>query len=285
MYETMENYAFDSYDPNAFNEYVAMGDSFEEAAGSSSPSMRSPRAGFRALGGVGQVDILLTNTITAAVSTIDTGGITRFDLFNYNRSGGLINNVAFSQRVIGSLSFEEYDSVGATSRGVLVGATATQIAHAKANKIIFGSDGSLYYTGAQVGATAVTEQLVISCRQLPYRNLLNSSQCAPFMVSKMRLTVPTNLAQASLQINQDFTHVTNTFLGAQKSNPISPRAFFNPNQFQTNIVDIKAAYSIDPERGLSYQVVNALSNAAAETTTVTLFVPAFEKPTSAKVFR
>jgi hypothetical protein len=283
MYDTMENYAFDSYDPTAFNDYTAMGD-YDNADGGA-PVMRNPKNGFRALGGVGQVDILLTNTITAAVSTIDTNGITKFDLFNYNRSGGLINNVAFSQRVIGSLSFEEYDAIGASSRGVLVGATATQIAQAKANKIIFGSDGSLYYTGSQVAATSTTEQLVVSCRQLPYRNLLNSSQCAPFLVSKMRLTVPTNASQASLQINQDFTHVTNTFLGAQKSNPISPRAFFNPNQFQTNIVDIKAAYSIDPERGLSYQVVNAVSNGAAETTTVTFFVPAFEKPASAKVFR
>jgi hypothetical protein len=280
----MENYAFDSYDPQAFNDYTAMGD-YDNADGGA-PSMRSPKNGFRALGGVGQVDILLTNTITAARTTIDTNGITKFDLFNYNRSGGLINNVAFSSRVVGSLSFEEYAAAGATSRGVLIGATATQVGEAKANKIIFSSDGSLYYTGApDAAASATTEQLIISCRQLPYRNLLNSSACAPFLVSKMRLTVPTNASQASLQINQDFTHVTNTFLGATKSNPISPRAFFNPNQFQTNIVDIKAAYSIDPERGLSYQVVNVVSNAAAETTTVTLFVPAFEKPASAKVFR
>jgi hypothetical protein len=283
MYETMENYAFDSYDPSGFNDYVAMGDNFEDASGRPAPTMRAPRQGFRALGGVGQVDILLTNNITAAVTTIDTQGITKFDLFNYNRSGGTINNTAFSSRTVSGLMWEEF---AATNPGIFTTGTATaaQIAAAKANKIIFGSDGSLYYSGGAIGTTVNTEFLQISCRQLPYRTLLNSSSGAPFLVSKMRLTVPTNASQASLQINQDFTHVTNTFLGAQKSNPISPRAFFNPNQFQTNIVDIKAAYAIDAEKGLSYQVVNAVSNAAPETTTVTLFVPAFEKPASAKVF-
>jgi hypothetical protein len=100
----------------------------------------------------------------------------------------------------------------------------------------------------------------------------------------MRLTVPTS-ANGLLQINQDFSHVTNTFLGAQKVNPISPRAFFNPNQFQTNIVDIKAAYAIDAEKGLSYSVVNNTSQTVAEVHTVTLFIPAFEKPAGAKTFR
>lgn len=181
--------------------------------------------------------------------------------------------------------WEEFASTGS---GIFTTGTATnaQISAARANKVIWGSDGSLYYSGGVYGTAPnqLNEFLQISCRQLPYRTLLNSSSGAPFLVSKMRLTVPTNASQASLQINQDFTHVTNTFLGAQKSNPISPRAFFNPNQFQTNIVDIKAAYAIDAEKGLSYQVVNAVSNAAPETTTVTLFVPAFEKPASAKVF-
>jgi len=284
MYETMENYAFDSYDPSGFNDYVAMGDGFEEAAGRA-PMMRAPRQGFRALGGVGQVDILLTNNITAAITPIDVQGITKFDLFNYNRSGGTINNTAFSSRTISGLMWEEFASTGA---GIFTTGTATnaQISAARANKVIWGSDGSLYYSGGVYGTAPnqLNEFLQISCRQLPYRTLLNSSSGAPFLVSKMRLTVPTNGSQASLQINQDFTHVTNTFLGAQKSNPISPRAFFNPNQFQTNIVDIKAAYAIDAEKGLSYQVVHAVSNGAPETTTVTLFVPAFEKPASAKVF-
>jgi hypothetical protein len=280
MYETMENYAFDSYDPNAFNEYVAMGDSFEDAAGASSPSMRAPRNGFRALGGVGQVDILLTNTITSA-STIDVGGVTRFDIFNTNRSGGYIGNTAFSNRISSGVTFEEF-ATAAPGIFTQTGVTAAQVATAKENKIIFGSDGSIYYTGKTVTAPTV-EQLVVSCRQLPLRALYNSSSVAPFLVSKMRLTVPTS-ANGLLQINQDFSHVTNTFLGAQKVNPISPRAFFNPNQFQTNIVDIKAAYAIDAEKGLSYSVVNNTSQTVAEVHTVTLFIPAFEKPTSAKRF-
>jgi hypothetical protein len=280
MYEEMENYSFDSYDPNAFNEYTAMGD-YSDATGAPAPRINAPRNGFRALGGVGQVDILLTNTITSA-TTIDTGGITRFDIFNYNRSGGYIGNTAFSARVASGVTWEEYANSGA---GILSTATVAQVAAAKENKIIWGSDGSLYYSGKTSTAPA-TEYLQVSCRQLPYRALLNSSSVAPFMVSKMRLTVP-NTTNGLLQINQDFSHVTNTFLGAQKVNPISPRAFFNPQQFQTNIVDIKAAYAVDAERGLSYQVVNNTTNvvANAEVHTVTLFVPAFEKPASAKTFR
>jgi hypothetical protein len=284
MYNEMENYSFDSYDPNAFNEYVAMGDSYDEAAGTS-PSMRAPRNGFRALGGVGQVDLLLTNTITSA-SVIDPGGITRFDIFNYNRSGGLIGNTQFSNRIVSGLSFEEY-AVG-TNPGIFnttaSAAVAAQVAAAKENKIMWDNLGNLYYTGKSTGSGVITEQLVISCRQLPYRSLLNSSSVAPFLVSKMRLSVP-DTVNGKLQINQDFTHVTNTFLGATKENPISPRAFFNPQQFQTNIVDIKAAYAIDAERGLKYQVTNSLSAGTAEVHTVTLFVPAFEKPASSKSFR
>lgn len=277
----MENYAFDSYDPNAFNEYTAMGD-YDNADGGAS-AIRAPKNGFRALGGVGQVDILLTNTITSA-STVDTGGITKFDLFNFNRSGGLIGNTSFSARVVSGLSYEEY---AASVPGIFPqnggNPTLAQIGAARENKIMWDANGSLYYTGKTVTAP-FTEQLVVSCRQLPYRALLNSSSVAPFLVSKMRLTVP-NTTNGLLQINQDFAHVTNTFLGAQKVNPISPRAFFNPQQFQTNIVDIKAAYAIDAERGLNYQVTNNTSQTVAEIHTVTLFVPAFEKPASARVFR
>lgn len=284
MYDKMENYAFDSYDPNLFNEYTAMGDAdaYDEAAGATmGSSVRAPRNGFRALGGVGQVDILLTNTITSA-TVVDTGGITKFDLFNYNRSGGMIGNASFSSRIASGVEWEEYST---TAPGIFTGFTAAQVATAKENKIIWGSDGSLYYSGKTTTAPA-TEYLQVSCRQLPYRALLNSSGVAPFMVSKMRLTVP-NTTNGLLQINQDFAHITNTFLGAQKVNPISPRAFFNPQQFQTNIVDIKAAYAIDAERGLNYQVVNNTTAvvANAEVHTVTLFVPAFEKPASARVFR
>jgi hypothetical protein len=282
MYDKMENYAFDSYDPNLFNEYTAMGDSdaYDEAAGATA-AVRAPRNGFRALGGVGQVDILITNTITSA-TTIDTGGITKFDIFNYNRSGGMMGNTAFSSRVASGIEWEEFANSGA---GVFPTATVAQVAAAKENKIIWGSDGSLYYSG-KTSTAPNTEYLQVSCRQLPYRALLNSSGVAPFLVSKMRLTVP-NTTNGLLQINQDFAHITNTFLGAQKVNPISPRAFFNPQQFQTNIVDIKAAYAIDAERGLNYQVVNNTTNvvANAEVHTVTLFVPAFEKPASARVFR
>lgn len=277
----MENYSFDSYDPNAFNEYVAMGDSYDDAAGTA-PSMRAPRQGFRALGGVGQVDILLTNTISSA-STVDPGGITRFDIFNYNRSGGLIGNTQYSARVVSGLSFEEYALTNpGTFPAVTGGPSVAQIAAAKENKYMWDNTGSLYLTGKSTGTGTNTEQLVISCRQLPYRTLLNSSQTAPFLVSKMRLTVP-DTTNGKLQINQDFTHVTNTFLGATKENPISPRAFFNPNQFQTNIVDIKAAFAIDGEKGLKYQVTNVTSG--TEVHTVTLFIPAFEKPTNAKTFR
>lgn len=279
----MENYSFDSYDPNMFNEYTAMGDAYDEASGTTATTIRAPKNGFRALGGVGQVDILLTNTITSA-TVVDTNGITKFDLFNFNRSGGMIGNASFSSRIASGLEWEEYSS---TAPGIFTtgAATAAQVATAKENKIIWGSDGSLYYSGKTTTAPAV-EYLQVSCRQLPYRALLNSSSVAPFMVSKMRLTVP-NTTNGLLQINQDFAHITNTFLGAQKVNPISPRAFFNPQQFQTNIVDIKAAYAIDAERGLNYQVVNntVSTPANAEVHTVTLFVPAFEKPASARVFR
>lgn len=279
MFKQMENFSFDSYDPDSYNEYSATGD-MDSATGTS--SRVAPKNGFRALSGVGQVDVLLTNTITSS-STVDANGITKFDLFNYNRSISMISNGTFSQRVVSGLTFEEYALNSAGTPGIFTTPTIAQ--NALANKYVWDTYGSLYLTGAAATLTApAVENLKISCRQLPYKTLLNSSQIAPFFVSKMRLTVVTG-NQGSLQINQDFTHTTNTFLGAQKTNPISPRAFFNPQQFQTNIVDVKAQYAIDGEKGLSYQVVNALDRSIPETTTVTFFIPAFEKPTNATVFR
>ena len=275
----MENFSFDSYDPDSYNEYSAMGDM--DSATGSSPRV-APKNGFRALSGVGQVDVLLTNSITAS-STVDANGITKFDLFNYNRSISQMSNTTFSARIVSGLTFEEFNGPWAAGAGIFD--TAVHAQTSLQNKYVWSSDGSLYLTGATAGLTApAVENLKISCRQLPYKTLLNSSQIAPFFVSKMRLTVPSS-NNGSLQINQDFTHTTNTFLGAQKTNPISPRAFFNPNQYQTNIVDIKAQYAIDGEKGLSYQVVNALDHSSPETTTVTFFIPAFEKPTNASVFR
>ncbi len=111
----------------------------------------------------------------------------------------------------------------------------------------FNQDGNLIATGA----VAYTPVLTVSCGQYPYRGVLESCAIQPFRIYGIRMTVTTDA-----QIDNDITHFNSTFLGAKQQNPVSPRTYFRPDQFQTKIVDIQCDFRIDRERGL-YTIVNA----------------------------
>lgn len=124
--------------------------------------------------------------------------------------------------------------------------TALDVASANANSLVyFDRAGNLIYQDSS-GA-----KCTVSCKQLPYISLFKASGIFGFMVERIRMTV-TNDGQ----IENDIVHVTNTFLGATKRNPISPRSFFSPNQFQSKTIDITAGFYIDSEKGIE-TVVNA----------------------------
>lgn len=125
-----------------------------------------------------------------------------------------------------------------------------------------------YFNGAGdlVLQNAADALCTISCPQIPYWSLLQSSSRQPFHFKKIRLTVTNDP-----QIDNEMLFTENTWLGKVNSNRVTPRTYFNPNQFQGKIVDIPAAYTIDFEKGLSYKVN------AAENLNLSFFVDGYRK--------
>ena len=128
--------------------------------------------------------------------------------------------------------------------------SASSVAAANANSLIyFDQVGSLIFQDA------AGLKLTISCNQVPYYSLFIASAFIPFRVTKMLMSFTVDPT-----LDQDIKHVTNTFLGGKKQNPITPRTFFDPTQFQSKLVTIAAPYDIDVEKGLQMTVLAAETN-------------------------
>lgn len=102
---------------------------------------------------------------------------------------------------------------------------------------------------AITGATAYTPVLTVDCPQYTYRGLVKSSGRRPFRIVGIRMTVVNDA-----QIDNEIVHFTSNFLGASNRNVLSPRTFFNPQQFQTKIVDIQCNFPIDDQKGFYYKI-------------------------------
>jgi hypothetical protein len=109
----------------------------------------------------------------------------------------------------------------------------------------YDKNGALILTGA----TPYTPVLSVQCPQYTLRALTKSSGRRPFRIVGIRMTVTTNN-----QIDNEIVHFTSNFLGASNRNVLSPRTFFNPQQFQTNIVDIQCNFPIDDQKGFYYKI-------------------------------
>jgi len=104
----------------------------------------------------------------------------------------------------------------------------------------FTKDGSVIVTGS-----SGSHDLTISCEEIAYAALLESSKIRPFVVEKMRMSFTT-----AGQIDNKVTYFSKSWLGGVKENNISPRQFFKPDQFQTLIVDVPVNLPIDGETGV-----------------------------------
>lgn len=110
----------------------------------------------------------------------------------------------------------------------------------------YDSTGKLIATN---NTTAYTPVLTVDCPQYTYRALQKSSGRRPFRIVGIRMTVVNDA-----QIDNEITHFTSNFLGASQRNVLSPRTFFNPQQFQTKIVDIQCNFPIDDQKGFYYKI-------------------------------
>jgi len=188
----------------------------------------------------------LTTVLGALMAQVDikivNAGLTneKVELFGKSRSFTEIINTAIN--AYGAFSAEDRNA-------------------ANLNSLVYWADnGDLIIQNAAGALTTV------SCKQVPYRTLFNSSAIQPFKIEKVRLTVTNDS-----QIDNDINDVSLTFLGKVDRNSLSPRSFLNPTQFQSKIIDIPYKVEINSEKSIEY-VVNA-----GETTTFNFFISQYRK--------
>lgn len=291
----MENFAFSSFSPNGFNSYdpesaydpETYDASMDYADPSSRAVRRASKTGFTNVG-TAQLDLIITSNIQTEAPRVELFNAIRSIGYQGNTSLFIGNAKSTSMNMVADLTDQNSAApYNAPRKGHIYWCSGSETAASDGVSTtgalrIYGSD---YVTGSGSTAAANTTEFVqIQCRQLPYRALLESSKVSPFLVNKTRISVNTPSASgvsSNSQFDYDYTHVTNTFLGAVRTNPISPRSYFNPQQYQNNVVDIPASYLIDGEKGINYQLLQ-VGGSSYLSVTLTLFISKYEKVTNGK---
>jgi len=116
----------------------------------------------------------------------------------------------------------------------------------KKDVVYWLEDGSLIYNYNTNGDSG---NIVISCKEVPYRSLLEYSGVQVMRIRKIRATY-----SDVNQITNDMRITHRTILGVKNQNTISPSTYKSPIQFQSNIVDIDAPFTIDAQRGIEMQM-------------------------------
>ena len=179
-----------------------------------------------------------------------TGDVKTFELFNYLRS---FTRMLKADAVTGTYGYQPLstrEGLEALINNVVpVGnrTPANESNTSAAGFVGFDNTGALIIT--PTGAFAAATVAKLSCNQYPYSGLLESSSRFPFRITRVRLTVT-----ADAQISNPIVLFRNNFLGAKSQNEINPRNFFNPNQFQTKIIDVPIDFDINGNSGLLYNV-------------------------------
>lgn len=244
---SMENYAFDTYDPDFYDPetYDPNSEMYDdEGEGYDLSDSYAPSRRKMANAKLAQLDIVIDNTAISATTTVE--------LFNYLRSNTTIRNTTYNATTFEPYVFDKTFLRATPASGQLL---------SDAQLIYWRSDGSLVYnTTAGTGSTAGAVACIISCPQVPFRVLHEATRNNLLYIEKARLSVKT-----SAQIDQPINVFKNSFLGGTKTNQIAPRAEFRPNQFQSLIVDVPMKLSVDAETGFSYTLISQ------EKVTMTLF--------------
>lgn len=236
--------AFDTFDPDNFDNDEVISDLYDPdyatgqpAAAAGTTKVRTARPGKKL-----QLNISVVN---ATASTIACELFSAYD--------------SWTTRLKPELVVGAYAMIPATS---LEGIAALVAAPTGGGVVGFNAAGNL-----EVRAGAGAPKLTVGCGEYPYVSLFESTKDLPFYVSYMRYTVSTDA-----QIDNNISHFTRTFGGGVKSNPISPRAYFKPNQFQNKTIDILAPFNVDGESGLSIPTL------AGENLRLALFIQRWGKP-------
>jgi hypothetical protein len=159
-----------------------------------------------------------------------------FELFNYLNSFTRVLNTTY---VIGTylyiplLSYEGLTRFkAATDHGGTVG---------------FNDLGNLEIRG---DTSLADPSGTIGCAEIAYSGLFEASGITPFQVSFLRFTCLTDP-----QIDKNIVWFQKSYSGGEVQNPVSPRAYFKPNQFQNFTIDITVSFNIGIDKGLRTQVL------------------------------
>lgn len=133
--------------------------------------------------------------------------------------------------------------------------------------IIASTDGTVGFNqngDLVVRGLPADNELTVGCSEISYRGFYEASAITSFKVAYFRITV-----ESSAQIDKVFTYFEKTIAGGIKENPISPRSYFKPTQYQNLTIDIPATFTIKIDSGLRYKLI------AGETVTINLFINAW----------
>lgn len=216
MFKNLQSASFDNFDPTLMNKFDpnignnATGQGAGTTAVAASPGQKM------------QLNITLNNPTAQALT---------FELFNYLNSYVRVLNSQYVKATylyIPLLSFVGISRLVAVANlGGLVG---------------FNELGNLEIRG---NTSAADPTATIGCGEISYSGLFEASAITPFLVSFIRFTCQTNL-----QIDQNIVWFQKSYSGGTLENPVSPRAYFKPNQFQNFTIDITVEFTIGIDKGL-----------------------------------
>lgn len=215
MFKNKQGAAFDNFDPalNQFDPSVA-----NNATGDQ-PGTTTTAA---KVGQKMQFNVVLNNP-TAQTLT--------FELFNYLNSYIRVLNTTYVKSTYLYIPFLSYEGLfrfkQATDHGGTVG---------------FNDLGNLEIRGDTAAADPTA---TISCKEIAYSGLFEASAVTPFKVDFLRFTCLTDP-----QIDENIVWFQKSYSGGVQQNPISPRAYFKPNQFQNFTIDITVSFTIGIDKGL-----------------------------------
>lgn len=125
----------------------------------------------------------------------------------------------------------------------------------------FDQIGNLVIRGAGPTPGPADPVATLSCKEIAYASFFEASGITAFDVAYFRMTTSNDA-----QIDETFTYYQKTFSGGVNENPISPRAYFKPTQFQDFTIDVTVSFSIGIDKGIRYVVL------AGQSVKINLFI-------------
>lgn len=224
--------SFDTFDPDNFRDVLNYDpDNMSGDSGEAGTDVRIARPGQKL-----QVNLTLSNPTAQNLP---------FEIWYAFNSCTLVRNPNYDTATYDYIPMLSFEGLQAGQVGV----------------VGFGSLGQLMIRAALVDPVGT-----IQCGEYPYASFFEMSKSRPFFVPYFRFTCNTDA-----QIDNPIKHIEKTMGGGIKENIISPRAYFDPNQFQNRTIDITAGFAVDGNKGI------LLTVNAGESVRLSLFVQKWTK--------